>query len=121
MSDNYLDLKRKMSEEKRANDERYKQYSKDRLCKNIAGKIRTTMIGSLAIIEQELGYLWGLNEDRRLTPEEEEMLIIWEDIRTRILDLGNNNIRMAEEEIDSYTLNWNKFKTNLIFNNKEKD
>ena len=37
----------------------YRNFSKSRLLNNISKKFNTTTIGSLAIIEDNFGFLWG--------------------------------------------------------------
>lgn len=108
--DEYYKLKTIHDENKKKNQEKYKVFSKDRLCNNITARMRTTMIGTLAIIEHTIGHLWAIGQERPLTPDEEEMLEMWEDIRTQILDLGNNNIRITQEELSHYTVNWDRYK-----------
>lgn len=109
-SDEYFKLKAIHDENKRRNQDNYKRFSKERLVNSITGRMRTTMIGTLAIIEHTIGHLWGINETRPLTPDEEEILEMWEEIRTQILDLGNNNIRITQEELSHYTVHWDRYK-----------
>lgn len=112
-NDEYYTLKRQHDENKKRNDAKYKDYSKKRLTDTIHTRMKTTMIGTLAIIEKTIGHLWGLTKDRPLTPDEEEMLDMWEDMRAQILDLGNNNIRIVEDELSRYTINWNRYNYSL--------
>lgn len=113
MDDDYFKLKAIHDENKRKNQERYKEYSKNKLKSVIVSRMKTNMIGTLAIIEKTIGHLWGIDNDGELTPDQEEMLDMWEDIRTQILDLGNNNIRITEEELSRYTINWDRYKIDL--------
>ena len=89
--------------------------SKEQLKRAIDTKINTTMIGSLSRFEKLFGYLWG---DRRpvseLNQEEAEFREDWELVRSQILDNGNDQKRAAFQEIDQYTVKWNKFKTDFI-------
>ena len=39
--------------------EKYNEFSKKRLLNNLEKKFNTTIIGSLAVFEEELGHLWG--------------------------------------------------------------
>ena len=43
----------------------------------------------------------------------------WEEARTKILDLGNSNLRASQSEISQYTISWNRYVTNFIVNNED--
>jgi hypothetical protein len=101
-------------------DERYKESSKKRLLNILKKKFDTTTIGTLAILEESLGDLWGHGIPyRELNEEELEFREIWNEIRTKILDLGNSNLRGAQSEIAQYTLSWNRYVTNFVIRNNE--
>ena len=108
-------LKLKIQAEK---DASYKEDSKARLKKIAAQKIRTTMIGALSIVEKSLGFLWGLDENGRdisnqLTPEEQQLRDRYAEIRSQILDLGNNQIRNLDSELVQYDVKWNRYSMTL--------
>lgn len=65
-----------------------------------AARIRTTMIGAIAAIEDELGSLWGhgLPPDQ-LEPDEAALRLVFDRLRTRILDLGNAQIRSLKTSL----------------------
>lgn len=67
-------------------------------------RIKTTMIGSLARIEESLGYLWGHKKEEfePLTNQEQEFLDIWEYLRNDILNYGNEQIRNVKEDFYKY-------------------
>jgi len=70
------------------------QMSDDEKLKKVATKaIKTTMIGSLSVIEKEMGFLWNHGSYEALTEEEEQMKAIYEKVRQSILDNGNEQIR----------------------------
>ena len=105
---------------KRVKDDTYKENSKRRLLNNLKKKFDTTIIGSLAAFEDRFGELWGhglpmaeLDEDQLYWRE------AWADARSKILDIGNANLRAAQNEIAQYTLSWNRYVTqfNLDRNN----
>jgi hypothetical protein len=81
------------------NEAKYRLNSKKRLLINITGKFRTTMIGSLAAFEKRFSHLWE---------NDPEMKALWDEVRTEILDLGNKNLRAAEQELSEYTILWDK-------------
>lgn len=98
----------------------YSESSKKRLVNNIVKKFNTTTIGSLAIIEEAFGFLWGhgipydqLNESQKDWREE------WSEARTKILDLGNSNLRAAQSELSQYTISWNRYITNFVIKDNE--
>lgn len=108
-------LKLKIQTEK---DASYKEDSRTRLKKIAAQKIRTTMIGALSIVEKSLGFLWGLDENGRdisnkLTPEEQQLRDRYAEIRSQILDLGNNQIRNLDSELTQYDVKWNRYSMTL--------
>lgn len=79
------------------------------LSEAVSSRIRTTMIGSIAAIEEELGFLWGQGGvPAGLDVVEADVLVglaglfdaARERLRTRILNLGNHHRRSAEAEID---------------------
>jgi len=100
---------------KKQNEEKYKDNSKRRLMANIGKKFQTTMIGAIAKFEDEFGYLWGNDkEDEERTQKEAIMFEKWQDVRTAILNNGNNQSRAAMDEMNQYTISWNKFHTEFI-------
>jgi hypothetical protein len=100
--------------------QRYALQSKERMKKNMETKIRTTMIGALSVIEDKLGFLWGQGKPRsQLTDQELEMESIKEELRTEILNNGNNQIRAAVAEINQYDITWNRYRYNSEFKDKD--
>ena len=99
---------------KKSREDRYKEVSKDALFKASKKKIQTTMIGALSTIEEHFGFLWGfeLPEDQ-LTPEQKHVKSIFEDVRAKILDRGNTQIRSLESEFVNYAISKKKYFLNL--------
>lgn len=87
------------------NDERYKINSKKRLLTNVNKKFQTTMIGALAAFEKRFGHIWEKDDRWR---------DLWEETRTEVLDIGNKNLRAAEQEISEYSISWNRYQTEFI-------
>ena len=105
-----MTIKKTIDEAKKRIKESYQLHSRKRLIDNLTKKFNTTMIGSLAEIEKEFGDLWGQGIDERdLTKKEREMRVKYLDLRTRILNNGNNQLRAAIEEINQYTTEWQKY------------
>lgn len=94
--------------------QRYSQQSRERLKRNIETKIRTTMIGSLSLVESKLGFLWGQGKPRgQLTEQESAMEELKDELRTEILNNGNNQLRAAIAEINQYEITWNRYQYDL--------
>ena len=96
---------------KETRKDRYKLDSKDRLSKILKKKIQTTMIGALSSIEQHLGFLW--ESDGTLTEDQKAMKAIYEQIRSEVLDKGNNQARNIDAELSQYEIEWLRYKVNI--------
>jgi hypothetical protein len=93
---------------------RYNESSRQRLLKIMEKKFQTSFIGSLSQYEQFFGHLWGHRADEStLTPEQLEMRHRWNEVRTNILNNGNNQIRAMQNEVSQYTITWNRYQMNL--------
>jgi len=93
-------------------NDNYNEFSKKRLIQNIEKRLKTTMIGVLAILEEELGELWGHDlhpSDRDL--DQQEWLEVWQRARVRILDDGHSHLRAAQSELSTYSFKWNRYVT----------
>jgi hypothetical protein len=107
-------------EYKNARDQRSKDVSHDALLKHAKKKIQTTMIGSLSDIESFLGFLWGFGEaDSQLSEEQKHMKEIYEEVRAKILDRGNTQIRDLELEFINYEISRKKYYIKLPVQNPE--
>ena len=116
----FSELVRASRKYKSDKEAKYKDSSRDRLSKIAKKKIETTMIGALSSIETNLGFLWGHEEQRDLTPEEQHVKNIYDQIRSEILDKGNNQIRNLEAELAQYEVTWLRYHMTLpIANNAE--
>ena len=67
------------------------------MLKDVETRIKTTMIGSLAKFEEYFGHLWEEDNKNRLEYEN-----LWEQTRTSILNNGNNQIRLALDELEDF-------------------
>ena len=113
MEDSYAEMIRKSDNFKADKTNRYKEVSKDRLLKVSKKKIQTTMIGALSTVEKHLGFLWGHESSEELTPEQEHLKEIYDEIRSEILDRGNNQARNLETEFAAYDINWLRYQITL--------
>lgn len=112
-----IKLRKEAMEAKR---KKFLEESKKRLMKIISTKIRTTFIGALAAFEEDLGFLWGHGKEGQLTKGESEYEAIWQDVRRKVLTLGNNQIRSIEDELVQNTVEWNRYHLDLrVVNNEE--
>ena len=93
---------------------KYKEDSRNRLLKISAKKIQTTMIGALSSIENHFGFLWNHDDgDESLSSESQHMKQLYEDVRSEILDKGNNQIRNLEAELSQYDVEWLRYQMTL--------
>ena len=87
----------------------YKEKSKERLNKNCKKKLQTTMIGALSSIEEHFGFLWGHESDEPLSEDQEKMRLVYEELRSDVLDKGNTQIRNIDAEFTQYDITWNRY------------
>ena len=113
MDESYAELVRKSDQYKTDKSSKYKEVSKERLLKISKKKIQTTMIGALSTVEKYLGFLWGYESSEELTPEQEHLKQIYEEVRSEILDRGNNQARNLETEFAAYDINWLRYQITL--------
>ena len=71
------------------------------------------LMKELAVFEKYFGQLWG-HGNSNLTEEQKHYRQVWEEARTDILNNGNTQMRIAQEEIAQYTMTWNRYKTEFI-------
>ena len=71
------------------------------IIKNIKKRFQTSMIGSLARIEDYFGFLWGFNKHNP-NLNEQKNLDLWEELRTEILNHCNHQMRLATEELEDF-------------------
>ena len=110
---NYDDLIRSSRKYKTTKEDKYKETSKDRLYKISKKKVETNMIGALIYIEKHFGFLWGHESQEDLSPEEQHIKSIYDEVRSEILDKGNNQIRNLESEISQYEVKWLRYHMRL--------
>lgn len=95
---------------KQLREQRHKDISKEKLLKMAKKRIQTTMIGALYSIEETFGDLWENNDVLREA---------FEELRSEILDRGNNQIRALESDFSTYEIVWKKYTYQLPFKEKE--
>jgi len=113
MEESYEELVRKHEQFKAAKEAKYKDVSKDRLLKISKKKIQTTMIGALSTLEKQFGFLWGHGTEEPLTPEQQHLRDLYDEVRSEILDRGNAQSRNLEAEFSQYDIRWNRYKMEL--------
>jgi len=112
--EDYSKLLKASLDYKKRREDRFKEISKDRLYQISKKKVQTTMIGALSSVETHFGFLWGIGQDSvELTPEQEELKSIFDEVRSEILDRGNTQIRNLEAEISNYDIHWKRYSINL--------
>jgi len=113
MEESYAELVRKSDKYKTDRSSKNKEVSKERLLKISKKKIQTTMIGALSTVEKYFGFLWGHESPDALTPEQEHMKEVYDQVRSEILDRGNNQGRNLETEFMNYDINYLKYQITL--------
>ena len=113
MEDSYAEMVRKSESYKSDKANKSKEVSKERLLKISKKKIQTTMIGALSTVEKHFGFLWGHESSEPLSPEQEHLKEIYNEVRSEILDRGNNPARNLETEFAAYDINWLRYKITL--------
>ena len=99
------DFLKKSIDLKQIRESRDKDVSKNKLFNVSKKKIQTTMIGALSTIEEKFGFLCGFDlEESQRTPEQKHVHEIYEEIRAKILDRGNTQIRNLESEFINYDI-----------------
>ena len=89
---------------KEENKDRYMQKSKKRLSNIITTKVKTSFIGSISACENHFGILWGHGKN------DEELD-----------DNGNTQLRAAMNEIEDYTISWNRYSIKMPVKDQELD
>tara|TARA_E500000075_G_C6692037_1_gene175744 strand:- start:166 stop:495 length:330 start_codon:yes stop_codon:yes gene_type:complete len=93
---------------KKIREDKYKLDSKDRLSKILKKKIQTTMIGALSSVEEHFGFLWeGEGKDKAAMQE------LYQEIRSEILDKGNNQARNIDAELSQYEVSWLRYQMDM--------
>lgn len=103
-------LKNLANKAKLSKEQQYLEASRQRLDKIISTKIRTTFIGALSSFEEAFGALWGAGKDEdELSVEELAYRNLWIEVRTKVLNNGNNQLRAAQTEIANNVIKWNRY------------
>ena len=111
----YMDLKKKSNE---ASQSRFAEESRKRLDKIISTKLNTTFIGALSAFEKAFGFLWGYNKKpNERTEEEQHLQVIWDSVRTEVLNNGNNQLRALRNELQNHNISWNRH--TLVLKNED--
>jgi hypothetical protein len=99
---------------KRQRNERYAQQAKRSLFNYTEKQAETIMIGALAAIEDNFGFLWGHGKDyNELTDNQKKIRDAWQTTRTKILDLGNSRISLIEKEFSYFIIEHANFNYDL--------
>ena len=102
----YMSLTKKSKE---ASQARYAEESRKRLDKIISTKLNTTFIGALSSFEKNFGFLWGHDKkESERTVEEKQLFEIWQNVRTEVLNNGNNQLRSLRNELQNHNISWNR-------------
>lgn len=95
--------------------------SRQKITECVNRHIRTTMVGAVAAVEHYFGFLWGLNEDRELTVEEQELADKFAELRSQVFDIGNLQMRNFAGELHQYIISRKKYSLTLPVIPRKKD
>jgi hypothetical protein len=104
--------------------ESLKEASRQRLLTIVEKKIRTTMIGALAAVEELIGKeLWGHGKaEHECTSEQLKWRYLWlEKVRPTILNNGNSQLRAIQSEVVLYDMIWNGYRKIYQVKEQRKD
>lgn len=73
----------------------------EQLAEDVEKRFKTTMIGSLARIEEHLGFVWG-HDQEMISVQQSDHRHIWQDLRDDILDHCNYQMRSALTDIRKF-------------------
>lgn len=102
----FMAIRHKSREASKAN---FAEESRKRLDKILSTKMQTTFIGALSTFEKAFGFLWGQGkraEER--TEEEQQFHEVWQNVRTDVLNNGNNQLRALRNELQNHSITWNR-------------
>jgi hypothetical protein len=119
LNEGYNNLRKAAALQQKLKEKRHQDFlnkSRDKLVGSIKKLLMTTAIGSLAEIENMFGELWGHGLPKgQLTKDQLETRELWEELRTKILDRVNKNIRNLESMAPLYSIEWLGYKMELRF------
>jgi hypothetical protein len=117
--DNFFEVKKMYDAMRRKNEEKIIQSSKRKLREIVEKRIRTTMIGALAELERsEFGKLFGYGKNN-LTDEEKRWKMIWDEVRTSILNQGNNQLRESLREVENFDARFKPYRTEFVIRRED--
>tara|TARA_R100001509_G_scaffold135428_1_gene89155 strand:+ start:2252 stop:2635 length:384 start_codon:yes stop_codon:yes gene_type:complete len=117
---NHYQLAAAQQKQRDLKQKKYEEKSKKRLSNIVSTKIKTSFIGAISSCEESFGFLWGHGKDEAdLTEEESTMREMWEILRAKILDNGNTQLRAAINEINSYSISWDRYKMEIPVKEEE--
>lgn len=118
MADRYNESLADVRNRLRNSQDNSKKHHKNNLKDKASKSVQTVMIGCLADMEKEFGYLWGHGKETR-TKEEQAMFEKWQALRTSILDRGNTSLNILLKNIDKCEINNYDNRYHWSFVNKE--
>lgn len=93
----------------------------DNVLKEMEKRFTTLMIGGIARFEKAFGYLWNHGDDPQ-NAAQEDFLDKWEELRNSVLNHGNNQIRLALQDLEKYLYKKHKYqyKYNFSLDNQDR-
>jgi len=132
--DEFARMKQQVEKRVTESQKKYREESKRRLEGIVEKKIRTGFIGAISAVEDFFGFLWG--DDNVALTEDQKKLVellqrqgfdydyferLWQNARTQALNNGNNQIRAIRQELNQYTVNWERYQVQLPVKNPNRE
>lgn len=120
--DNMQQVKRDREQERIVRNEQYKVDSRNRLGKILKKKIDTAYIGAISVFEEAFGDLWGHGKlESELTSIQNNNRKIWGEVRNRIFNNGNNQVRAMQKELEEYDIVWLRHRLQLMCKSRQEE
>lgn len=114
----FWEQKNAFEKEKERRNQKFEKLSRNRLHDVLATHMKTIMIGALSDFEKAFGELWGHGlSDSQLSEKQDKIREIWNEVRTSILDRGNNKIKHMRSELNRHNVQWNRYVTKFEVRN----
>ena len=98
-------------------NEKQKQV-RQRFEKILSKKFTTCFIAALDKFESTFGEMWGFNEDNP-TQEQIKKSIMWQEVRTFILNNGNTQLRALIKELSLHKIDWIGYKSQFLISERK--
>lgn len=105
---NFIRLIETQKNQNIAKEENFKR-SRANLKNLIEKRMKTVMVGSLASFEEKFEQFWKPEPGQKMTKEQELLQKLFQEVRSSILDKGNNQIRLLEKDLENFNVEAKKY------------